>query len=350
VSKFQSGDKIVYQTSTLKVPENVGATAGRLGISRGKINVNGEYVYKINDPDAINNYIYRPGEAILFNGNYSKKGFGFSLGAKRLDNMAFKSDRTATGSDLYINFLPSLTKQHTYSLLAFYPCATQPNGEIGYQADLNMKLKKETKLGGKYGTDISVNFSGDHGLDTTRLSSVKDSARMGYSVNYFGIGEKYFQDFNIEISRKFSHQLKLMLIYANQAYNKDVIQGSHGEGIIYSNIAMMQITYKFSDTKSIRTELQHLYTEQDKKSWAFALVEVGMGEHWLFSALDQYNYGNAIADDRIHYFNGTITYVKSATRIALGYGKQRAGIFCVGGVCRYVPASNGITLSVTSSF
>jgi len=34
----------------------------------------------------------------------------------------------------------------------------------------------------------------------------------------------------------------------------------------------------------------------------------------------------------------------------VNYGRQRAGIFCVGGVCRQVPAANGLTLSVTSTF
>jgi hypothetical protein len=34
----------------------------------------------------------------------------------------------------------------------------------------------------------------------------------------------------------------------------------------------------------------------------------------------------------------------------MSYGKQRAGIFCVGGVCRNVPASNGFAISITSSF
>jgi hypothetical protein len=81
-----------------------------------------------------------------------------------------------------------------------------------------------------------------------------------------------------------------------------------------------------------------------------SLVEVGMGENWLISGQDMYNYGNDNADERFHYYNVSVVYVKSATRIALGYGRQRAGIFCVGGVCRYVPASNGLMLSVTSSF
>lgn len=350
VSKFQSGDKIVYQTSTLEVPENVGASAGRISISRGKVNLMGEYVYKINDPSATNNYLYRPGEAILLNANYSKKGFGLSLGAKRTDNFSFKSDRTATASDLNINFLPALVRQHTYSLLAFYPYATQPNGEIGYQIELQKKIKKETALGGKYGTDISINYSGANGLDTTPTIALWDSSRIGYTTNQFSLGDVYYSDFNIEITRKFSPKLKLMLLYANQVYNKNIIQGLSGYKTIYSNIAMAELTYKMSGEKSIRCEVQHLSTKQDQKNWAMGLIEYGAGENWLISLQDQYNYGNDKADERFHYYNATVVYVKSAMRIALGYGRQRAGIFCVGGVCRYVPASNGVILAVTSSF
>ncbi|TAL62519.1 MAG: hypothetical protein EPN85_02450 [Bacteroidetes bacterium] len=350
VSKFQDGDKVTYQTSTLNVPENVGASAGRISINRKKINVMAEYAYKINDPSASNKFIYRPGEAILLNAAYSQKGFGLSLGAKRTDNFSFKSDRTATGSDLNINFLSSLTRQHTYSLLAFYPYATQSNGEIGYQIDIQKKLNKETKLGGKYGTDLAINFSGANGLDTTPTIPMYDSSRIGYTTHPFALGDAYFQDLNIEITRKFSPKFKLVLIYTNQVYNKNVIQGLKGYETIYSNIGMTELTYKISSSKSVRIELQHLSTKQDYKNWAMGLVEYGTGENWLISLQDQYNYGNDKANEQLHYYNATVVYVKNATRIALGYGRQRAGIFCVGGVCRYVPASNGLMLSVTSSF
>ncbi|MEW6470638.1 MAG: DUF6029 family protein, partial [Bacteroidota bacterium] len=188
VSKFQSGDKVVYQTSTLNVPQNVGASAGRISVSRGRVNFMAEYANKINDPSAINNYLYRPGEALFFTANYSTKGFAVSAGTKYTDNFSFKNDRTATGSDLNINFLPALARQHTYSLLAFYPYATQSNGEVAHRIEISKKFKKETKLGGKYGTDITIHFSDAYGLDTTTLTPADDSARYGYTVNYFGQG------------------------------------------------------------------------------------------------------------------------------------------------------------------
>jgi hypothetical protein len=352
VSKYQSGGEITLPSGQpVKVPLNVGSTAGRLSVSRKKINVSGEYVYKINDPSARNGYIYKPGEALLLNASYSQKGFGLLLGAKRVDNFSFKSERTAGRSDLDINSIPMLAKTHTYSLLAFYPYATQPTGEVGYQIDLQKKIKKETFLGGKYGTDIAINYSGANGLDTTILTEAQcDSGRIGYKTSYFGMGDVYFKDINIEVTHKFSHSFKLMLMYANQVYNKDVIRGEPGAETIYSDIAMAQLSYKISDAKSIRMELQHLSTRQDQKNWAQALIEYGAGEHWQFSVQDMYNYGNDTPSQRFHYYNASIVYIKSSTRIQLGYGKQRSGIFCVGGVCRFVPASNGITLSVTSSF
>ena len=66
--------------------------------------------------------------------------------------------------------------------------------------------------------------------------------------------------------------------------------------------------------------------------------------------MDQYNYGNSIESQRIHYLLGSCGYTMGASRFMLSYGKQRAGILCIGGVCRPVPATNGLTFTFTSSF
>jgi hypothetical protein len=352
VSRFQSGDQLFLPNGQpIKVPLNVGASAARISLTSGKINITGEYAYKINDPTSVNNYIYKDGEALFFNTTYSRKGFGLSLGIKRSDNFSFKSDRTVGQSALDINFIPMLAKQHTYALMAFYPYATQPTGEIGYQADVTAKIKKGSSLGGKYGTDIAINYSGANGLDSMKYNLKTDSARTGYHEGkYFALGATYFQDFNIEISRKFSPKFKMTCMYANQVYNIDVIQGKPGYPKIYSIVGMVEMSYKVNTGNALRMELQHLYTQQDHRSWAMGLIEYGAGDHWLLSAQDMYNYDNYKVEERFHYYNASVVYIKGGNRIALGYGKQRAGIFCVGGVCRFVPASNGLTLAVTSSF
>jgi hypothetical protein len=63
-----------------------------------------------------------------------------------------------------------------------------------------------------------------------------------------------------------------------------------------------------------------------------------------------YNYGNEVSDNQLHYPLVSMAYNNNANRIQVSYGKQREGIVCVGGVCRSVPASNGLTVTITSSF
>ncbi|MBI2967214.1 MAG: hypothetical protein HYY40_05305 [Bacteroidetes bacterium] len=351
VSKYQTGTEVVYLGYNLAVPRNVGAWSARGAASIGKLNLSGEYCYKINDPGDFNRYIYKPGTGLLLTANYSGKGFGIFFGAKRIDNMSYKSDRTALGTDLNINYLPALTKQHTYSLLAYYPYATQPNGEIGFQSEINYKFPKGTLLGGRYGTHITVNCPSFNGLDTARYPASDDTLnRLGYSSEFFGAGKLFFNDFNVEVNKKISSKLKLNFVYAYIIYNKDVVQNLSGYGTVYAHTGMIEGIYRLTSSHSLRLELEHLYTLQDDGSWAHFLAEWGAGEHFYIYAMDQYNYGNKKPEKRDHYFSCGITYIKSSTRISMAYGRQRQGYYCAGGVCRYIPASNGITLTVISSF
>ncbi|MFH1319037.1 MAG: DUF6029 family protein [Bacteroidota bacterium] len=341
VSKYQPDQDPIY-----KLPGNVGAFAGRLNIIHGKINIMSEYANKINDPSSVNNYIYKPGESLLLTATYSTKGLGIMLSAKRVDNMDFRSDRTATGNDLNINYLPVITKQHAYSLTSMYPYATQPNGEMGFQAEVIYSFKKDSKLGGKYGTNLYVNYSAANSLKKTILYD-----GMGYDSDFFGIGDEVnFRDFNIEISKKFSKKVKTIFSYVNLVYNKDIIQGLSGYGTIYADIGVVDLTYKIKPKHSVRIELQHLSTKQDDGSWAMGLVEYAISPHWFIAAFDEYNYGNPDTDKKLNYFTVQAGYKKKANTITIGYGRQRQGIYCVGGVCRNVPASNGVTLAITSSF
>ena len=65
---------------------------------------------------------------------------------------------------------------------------------------------------------------------------------------------------------------------------------------------------------------------------------------------DIYNYGNDEEDMQIHYYNVGGSFTKGATRIALNYGRQRGGLVCVGGVCRFVPENTGLTLNLNTTF
>jgi len=343
VSRYQKDQSDFYN-----LPENVAAFSGRINIIRGKFNVQSEYGYKINDPNATNKSIYHPGQALSVTTTYSTKGLGILLSAKRLDNFDFRSDRTATGIGSNVNFLPAMAQQHTYNLPAtIYPYATQPNGEMGFQAEVNYRLKKGSKLGGKYGTEIKVNFSGTNDL----VKNAVENDTLGYTSPFFEVGKQMiFRDFHIEIHRKFNAKWKATVMYLNWVYNKDIIQGLSGFGTIFADMAVVDVAYKINASHTIRVEAQSLLSKQDFGSWAMGMIEYTFAPNWFVAVIDQYNYGNPDSAKQIHYITGNTGFNKNGNRIMLQYGRQRAGIFCVGGVCRNVPASNGFSISITSSF
>jgi hypothetical protein len=345
LSKYQPADD-----PARILPENVGAGAGRMSISNGGFVFNAEYAYRANDPSLANGFIYRKGESLLVTTSYARNGLGIVAGIKRVDNFDFRTDRTATGILNRLNFLPALTKQHTYLLAAsIYPYATQPLGEVSGQLELTYHLPSGP-IGGKYGTDIAVNYSAVNNLETTPLNDMQ-GASQGYTSDFFKVGgTPYFRDFNVEVHRRFSKKVKANAMYAHFVYNKDVVEGVAGFGTITSDFGVVDVAYKFSPKHSLRGELQTLQTKRDQGSWAAALLEYSYSPHFFATVYDQYNYGNDDPSKQIHYLVGQLGYIGGTTRIAVGYGRQRAGIVCVGGVCRYVPASNGATMSITSSF
>ncbi|MNK08319.1 hypothetical protein D3C87_262520 [compost metagenome] len=361
VSKYQKDDNEQYI-----LPENVAAYSGRFALRYKKFSLNGEYTHKDNDPSDDNGYIYNPGHSALINLGYSRKGLGISLSAKSVDNMSYRSDRTKGLADLFINYLPAMNKTHTYNLVAtLYPYATQPLGEIAYQAEVLYTIPKG-KGGGKYGIPININYStaylpmkhrGGYGLPG-------DSTRVTYKGRPFDMSDSLlWQDINANVTFKLNKNFYLIASYFNIIVNNDVSKITEdANGMISSHIGVLEAGWKINKKHSIRAEVQALFTSdkkmlgfdyrtsKDKGDWLTVVLEYNISPNWFIGFMDQYNYGNPHEDLRVHYAIGSVGWIKDATRLTVNYGRQRAGLFCVGGVCRFVPASNGLTISLTQSF
>ena len=359
VSRFQDGGNIVKDEPSdtigpliLELPKNVagweyGATV-HYGMWKGGVNL----TKKINDPSADNGYIYKDGEALMAYLTGNIKDFSFLLQRSITDNMSFRSDRDLLLFDAPINNIPSITKNHTYNLAAtLYPYATVINGESSFRGELYYKLKRGSKLGGKYGTKMNLVFSTSYSLDTTRLSGV-DGIVNGYQRNSWGFGDSLnVQDISFEIERKFSKNFKAKAMYMNLQFNTLATPVTTDfKGIVFADIFVLETQIKTAKRQSLRTEFQALFTEQDKGDWATAVVEYTWSPHWFASIIDQYNFGNPDEAKRVHYLYGSAGYINGPHRLSIGYGKRREGIFCVGGVCRAVPASSGLEVTFTSSF
>lgn len=355
ISKYQGGNDIQKDTLQLRLPKNVAAAQGRIGLEYKGFGFTGEFVQKINDPSEDNGETYRDGYGLFGNLTWSKKGFGVNLQYKAIDNMSFRSDRTATNFAVPINYVPTITQQHTYNLAAtLYPYATVLNGETGYSAELFYKVPRKSRLGGKYGTDITLNFVAVTDAPKTMFEEGSvDEAIYGYDYDGL-IGQSdsvFIHDFNLSITRKFNKKWKAKYSFYNFVFNADANGVALGfKGYAFVDIHVLELNYKIKPKNTIRTEMQVLFTDQDQGDWATILAEYTFSPHWSFAVLNQYNYGNRDEDNRVHYPYTSIAYSNGPNRISVGYGRRRRGVFCIGGVCRSVPASNGLEISLTSTF
>ena len=294
------------------------------------------------DPSFDNGYIYRNGYVAMLSGSYSKRGMSVLLQAKRSVNMAFRSARSMMGTSSFINHLPPFTMEHSYALAALYPYATQPGGEWAYQGVFGYTFPKHTFLGGKYGTSMKLNVSHVHGI---RRNEKGGKGSDGYGSAFWAWGPStYYQDINLQMEKKLSKSVKLNLMYMNQLYNKTVIEGEGG--VIHSDIFIADAKFKLASKATLRTEVQYLSTKDDDGDWLFGLAEFSLAPSWMFTISDMYNSGKT----NLHYYQGLVTFLKGAHRIQVGYGRTRSGYNCSGGVCRYIPASKGFTLSYNYNF
>lgn len=340
----------------------------RTRLQSGPYSFMAEYAWKTQDPSKDNDYIYRNCSAVMVSASYSKKGLSALVQAKRSENMSNRMKRgfvSYLGGNCRLNHMPAFSYQHTYALPALYPYATQDaDGELAFQGEFGYTFKRRTALGGKYGTKLKVNFSYIRGIDKTPTESLIEGVNStmgtdGYHSKFFGFGGVYYKDINVQLEKKLSKSFKLNLMYMNQLYNKTVVEGEGG--VVKSNIFVAEGKYQFSPKMTLRGEAQYLQTKQDQGDWYYGLLELSVLPYLMFTISDQYNANvpyyteNKQVDDSKgthsqHYLLGSVTATYKAHRLQLSYGKTRAGYNCSGGVCRFVPASYGMTVSYNYNF
>ena len=333
---------MVDPTHRLRLPLNVNAFDIRLRLQHRSFNILAEMAMKSQDPSHDNGYIYRNSYVAMLSGSYSKRGMSLLLQAKRSTNMGFRSRRGMEGISSFVNHLPPFTMEHTYTLAALYPYATRPEGEWAYQAAAAYTFQKGSLLGGKYGTTAKVNFSHVHSV---RKNGAGDIGTDGYGSPFWAWGDAtYYQDIDVQLEKRLAKDTKLNLMYMYQRYNQMLLEG-HG-GMLNSHIFVADVKQKLSPNTTLRVEAQYLASKDGDKDWLFGLGELSLAPHWMFTLSDLYNVGNT----RVHYYQGYVTYSGGAHRLQLGYGRTRAGFNCSGGVCRYIPATKGLTLSYNYNF
>ena len=340
-------------------PKNVSVLGGRFNMFYEKFYFNLEVAKKNSDVLANENIILSQrkydGTALQLDVGYSRKGLGINTSLRRLENFNFYSDKLAEGNvynQQTISFTPALTKQQDYLLTNIYVYNAQPRlvvnnlekraGEIGVQNDIFYTFDKESLLG-KFKTKLALNFSYWGSLDTTFNDDES------YEASFLGTGGRYYRDFNLEIKNRWNRKTSSTITLLDLSIDKGVSQGGPVgvQGFINAKVGVVEINRIDQKNRNNRFVVQHLWTKEDRKDWLGFVYELGISNNINLFISDIWNYGN---DNDIHYYNLGGSFSKGATRVGFNYGRQRGGLICVGGVCRFVPESNGFNLNLSHSF
>jgi hypothetical protein len=312
-----------------------------------------------------NNFI-KEGSSFQANMGIAKGGLGIDLTLRRTENMLFTSERIpdAVGLnqssldffDKVINFAPAFTKQHHSNLANIYVYQAQvgvefksndimKSGETGGQIDVVYDFAKDTYFGGKYGTKVALNYS-----SWFNLPGQYRSIPAFYETKFFGVGEKYFSDLNLEVRKQITDDFRTSFLYVNQYYNKPWVEDASED--VNTHIVFSEFIYNFTKTRSIKLDAEHMWADADFKNWIGGSVEFNFNDKISIFTLDMLNYGNdkKEGESKKHYINVGSAYRIGSSRISASYGRQRGGLVCVGGVCRFVPESTGFSLSFNTAF
>lgn len=306
------------------VPENNASWSVGADYSLGGFYLKGEYVGKQKDwhdfsLSGVENL--DSGNAVYAEAGLSAGSFTAVASFRRLKNMVNKVFRTnETFISNTLNYIPALSLQHTYMLCTLEPYYPNSDGENAWQLDLIWKVSRKDRL--------HFNYSEAHSLKM-----------------YHALGKNalLFRDLSLKYERRWNHSLKSVL-FLNIQENSP----SHGVHRMTEvrNTAVADVTYRFTDSFSMRGELQYLYSAEGEKNWCAGLLEANLTSGWSVFAKDMYNHGSS----KIHYYQAGLGYSQGHYRVSASFGRNREGMVCSGGVCRWQPGFTGGSLSLSIIF
>ena len=334
--------------------------SGRANFEYKGFSFRGEYVQKLNED------VYNPaldaakGNVINIDLGYNYKRFSASASFRRQEGMTTYADMRmqSIGGGNTINYIPLLTRQHTYSLANLNPymgASVHTGGEIGGQIDLYYSLRNP-KARGKY-WNFHANFS---------MFNTIDHHNKMYNIK--AEGRNVWIDFNFDVERQWSKKLKTTFLYSFQRWDQAITKYDNPEShYCRSHIFVGDVTYKFNKKHSIRVEAQYLASEEYEGDWVAGTIEYNFAPKFSFYVSDMWNcekmidgqYGNYYITNPdtqegehklLHYYQVGASFTHNSLRAQLSYGRNRAGYVCSGGVCRFQPAYTGVNLSLTLSF
>jgi hypothetical protein len=280
-----------------------------------------EGAYKTHETILVGNLLEDHDGTVLFSTlGFAKKGIAVNLTGKRTENFVMRTSPNEVLLRGLMNWQPIVARLRPQRLMARYTPASQDISEIAGGGDVLLAPND----------DLNITLTYTH-INT--LNAVKLYREAYAEAEYRGAKDWIFTG-GVQVMQ----------------YNQEIYQVKPGVPIVNAVTPFAEIIYKITKTKSLRTQLEYMATEQDFGSWIFALLEFNIAPRWSFAASDMYNIVAKKTAKPEHYYNFFIAHTKGSHRFTAAYVKQVEGINCTGGVCRYEPAFSGLKFGITSTF
>ncbi|HEX9252186.1 MAG TPA: DUF6029 family protein [Ignavibacteriaceae bacterium] len=271
-----------------------------------------------------NNDEWKIGEAFYGSLNFYYYAFAIVGEYKYYDNYAF----TSNDGTIFYNTAPSLRKDYTYVLLNRHPSPLNESNEEGYAFEVNYNFSDETSLIANYGitntlpansyyqrvNNLSLPISKQ--LEEVYLQATQNWNESFTTIAAFGYNEElstntknitpilenkfYFDDINT-IKLVFEHQ-QTENLSTNEKYYDDVINIEYLRSPNFSVTVVAELQTKEPEPGNVV-----------RKFWSFVQFGYKLGNH---------------------------------TDLSLLLGTRQAGNICIGGICRYEPAFQGVEIKM----
>jgi hypothetical protein len=291
------------------------------------IDIYGEYTAKFNED--IKQNIFNGSESIVGQGVYGNLNFYFGslslLGEyKYYDNIAF----TSQDGTIFYNTPPSVRLEYTYVLPNRHPSPLNQANEQGFQIAAGYDLSDDTYLTGAY-------------TQTTTLPSSSYYQR----VNQINIPiSTQLEEIYVTGQQDWSESLTTILAFA---YNEELATNT-------KNITpILETRFYFGEVNTIKVVLEHQHVTDRSTTEEYYSdvlnIEYLRSPSFSIAVVAEVQTKEPEPDRTVRKFWGFVQAgykIGGHSDISLLVGTRQAGNICIGGVCRYEPAFQGVELKL----
>jgi hypothetical protein len=211
-----------------------------------------EYCNK--SPEAILDYsstlVKKGGNIYYASLSYATKGLGINGQIRRIETYPLRVNPLEIQpfpNSAVINYMPALTRQNTYRLLARYNSVVQDLGENAAQLEITFKPNKKFSM--------NINTSAVNALNGVDFNKSIPKIKWDSTT-------KLFSEFYVDASYKFTSAFKMMAGIQFIGYNQVLFEGKPQEKAPYVNAITPfgEFTYRLTPTRSVRLEWQYMHT------------------------------------------------------------------------------------------